>query len=274
MKRKLFQIVLCLQLLYLSATFPTPDGRVVDSHTLIDVHLLIGDNLALTESTFRNDLNKTATPNPFFRYAFKGCTSAQEASLTSTINAARQAVSPAILDASDVGTNPLPFQAWFGLGGKRQVGKSVWKTLDKVHSFARAPLLTPNFVCATPEMSNYWWKCQHMVTAFGQLPPAFSPPGGRSVVFCPSFWGIPTAPTSRFCMGVTPQNTWDGTAAPMARFQKYLIAHELIHVYLGKSSLGISTVPHEVYAPRDCMILAPADQLRNPENFQYYIASE
>ena len=108
--------------------------------------------------------------------------------------------------------------------------------------------------------------------AFTFSGPAF--PLYSVVVFCAAFFRIPVDPVGQ-CMEVGPGNIWDEeNADSLIDYQKYVVAHELIHVYLGTDSLREKKSPEEVYLPNDCMGLSRADRLRNPENYIYYIASK
>ena len=57
-------------------------------------------------------------------------------------------------------------------------------------------------------------------------------------------------------------------------YQVYYLFHELIHFYLGSSTLGSSTMAPEAYDWNDCLALGASTSMRNPMNYQLYLASE
>lgn len=75
-------------------------------------------------------------------------------------------------------------------------------------------------------------------------------------------------------MTVTADNLWFGDADTLKKFQRYLVLHEMVHLYLNRKSLTFMSIPPEVYGVRESMDLVPDDQWRNPENYVYYTSSE
>ncbi len=60
----------------------------------------------------------------------------------------------------------------------------------------------------------------------------------------------------------------------MCLYQKYMLVHEMVHFYLGGKGLGWSTKPEEVYALDEAVGLNGGLSLRNPQNYQAFVASE
>ena len=48
----------------------------------------------------------------------------------------------------------------------------------------------------------------------------------------------------------------------------------MMHFYLGVNSLSQTSAPPEQYELNDCVGLNKVDSLRNPSNYQYYLASK
>ena len=192
-------------------------------------------------------------------------------------------MSPAIRDVQAIDSNSGPFQAWFGLGGKQKYGKSVLSILRNIQDLSSVRLRSPVFVCANmdlkkqhPEIAfDFWWRCNNQKDPDGNLPAALNVIGHRYVALCAKFWSIPPKPDNRNrCLTVTPRNLWYGDQDLLDRYKTYVIAHELVHLYLGMRSMGFSTMPQEVYGIRQCMDLTPANQQRNPQNYQLYFSSK
>ena len=110
------------------------------------------------------------------------------------------------------------------------------------------------------------------------------------IVLCPTFWLFPPEPTQgkQTCGTITPNNLFaNGNVAKVARlempgpnqerligYQVYHLFHEIVHLYLGNDSLGEDTVPEEVYGWNECVALEASSSLRNPMNYQLYLASK
>ena len=132
----------------------------------------------------------------------------------------------------------------------------------------------PNFVCVTPFTAEIFkaqgldiWRDCHEPGA-GQL---FYVMGISFIFLCPSFWGRPAAPSFPDCPSVR-KNWWTGEGQNLANYLAYYLIHEMVHFYLGGESLGISTSPPEVYPINDCVALSTFNSIRNPQNYQNYVA--
>ena len=53
-----------------------------------------------------------------------------------------------------------------------------------------------------------------------------------------------------------------------------MLIHEMVHFYLGKRGLGWSTEPMEKYALDDAVKFDFRLSLRNPQNYQAFVASK
>ena len=107
---------------------------------------------------------------------------------------------------------------------------------------------------------------------------------------CPAFWDFPAEPQSGGygCGTVTPNNLFAGERGPedgrvtvaepeqerLVGYQVYHLFHEIVHFYLGTDSLSEETVPEELYEWNDCVALDASDSIRNPMNYQLYLASK
>ena len=95
---------------------------------------------------------------------------------------------------------------------------------------------------------------------------------GVSYIFlCPTFWRIPIHPSFPDCPTVR-KNKWAGPGQYLSAYQSYILIHEMVHFYLGTTSLGAHTDPSEVYPINDCVRLNSYNSLHNPSNYQYYVA--
>lgn len=133
---------------------------------------------------------------------------------------------------------------------------------------------TPNFACVTPYTTEYYkfldidaytWCIQPDA---GQ---AFYVMGVRFIFLCPSFWAVPAAPSFPDCPSVQ-KNQWVGPGQYLSNYRSYLLIHEMVHFYLGDESLGTHTDPPETYLLNDCVGLNSFISIRNPQNYQNYVA--
>ncbi|KAL8712958.1 MAG: hypothetical protein Q9220_002816 [cf. Caloplaca sp. 1 TL-2023] len=100
--------------------------------------------------------------------------------------------------------------------------------------------------------------------------------GFKYVFLCEKFFTLkiaPIGPPTRNCPRVV-NNEFERTGYRLADYQKYVLIHEMVHFYLGQSSLGFDTDPQEMYYLNQCVNLDAKDSLDNPMNYQYFVASE
>ena len=134
----------------------------------------------------------------------------------------------------------------------------------------------PRFACVTPSTSS-----QHKFIEIDLWKYCSQPDAGQAfylgassyIFLCPSFWWGDVAPAVRTCPSVR-SNRFLGSGEALGGYMTYLVIHEMVHFYLGKASLGPFTDPPEVYPINDCVALDPLDSVHNPQNYQFYVASE
>ncbi|KAL8702972.1 MAG: hypothetical protein Q9201_003855 [Fulgogasparrea decipioides] len=95
--------------------------------------------------------------------------------------------------------------------------------------------------------------------------------GFKYIFICPKFFTLPISTTARHCPRVI-DNMFERTGYLLADYQKYSLIHEMVHFYLGRSSLGWDTNPQEMYKLNECVNLDAKNSLNNPENYQYFVA--
>ena len=238
----------------------------------------------ITEKYTVNESAQVDGNYPLSRFNILGCDGSQKTRLSEVITSAQGAVMPAIGDLQNKQTNARLFNAWFGLDAKSSpVNKYVSDVLKKIKDLSRpSPFHKPTLICASEHLAHdyprlrswYWQWCEDHNKPPGKVMTAFTTFGDSQTVICPAFWDLPWRPSGRQCLSVDSNNEWAGDPFKLIRYQSYILAHELIHTYLGKSSLGWDTVPKEVYASSKCMNLKPKEQVKNPNNYQFYFASK
>ena len=135
----------------------------------------------------------------------------------------------------------------------------------------------PRFSCVTPSTAHlYPWvgpdpyfACTHL---FPEMD-AYYHPGTSYIFLCPYFWSRQSAPTRRNCPRVI-HNRFVGDQGLLNDYKIYILIHEMLHFYLGADSLTQRTNPPEQYKLNECVALAASNSLRNPTNYQSYIASK
>ena len=223
--------------------------------------------------------------DPLSSFNVLGCDGVEKARLGNVVAAMRTAMPPAIKDLQNKNQNQLPFNAWFGLGAKTSSTNSfIQGILKDIREVSRVGVFhKPTLICASahlahdyPKLPRYFWNwCENRHLSTGDPVRAFTTYEGYRTVICPTFWDLPFKPSSPQCIPVTNENIWGGAPKNLILFQHYLLAHELIHTYLGrKRSLGWESDPEEVYTARDCMQLSATNRVKNPNNYQYYFASK
>ena len=70
------------------------------------------------------------------------------------------------------------------------------------------------------------------------------------------------------CFKRLPNGKFQGGQS-LARTQLSVLFHELVHLYLNQS-----LIKPEVYLLSDIVNLSPADSVRNPANYVFYLASK
>lgn len=80
-------------------------------------------------------------------------------------------------------------------------------------------------------------------------------------------------PTRENCPRVI-HNRFVGDGASLSDYKTYILIHEMVHFYLGAESLTPNSYPPEKYQLNECVALDQTTSLRNPSNYQNYIASK
>ena len=235
-------------------------------------------------------LPSVALPGDLEPYRIYGCTQDQNAALTEILQASRD-VLPKVIEDAKLGTQSTHgFTAFFKKTGST-FSKSTnvpQKLLENVLNMDSVPGLYPPFTrkknrppyfhCTSPDRKEEaaYWMCQAHpeISAFAMLNTNF-------IHICPPTWQpdkvkFPNPPSRTNCMPfLRSQNRFDTTNyRRLTGFQSYLMIHEMLHLYQGKNSMGWHTKPPETYDANECVGLSVKDSLRNPMNWQYYLASK
>ena len=107
----------------------------------------------------------------------------------------------------------------------------------------------------------------------------------RYIFLCDSFFDWRISPASigpgvvrdyrpaSSCLQVR-DNLFIGFGNMVCLYQKYMLIHEMVHFYLGRKSLTLGTNPPEQYSLEHCIDLSAGLSLRNPQNYQAFVASK
>ena len=98
----------------------------------------------------------------------------------------------------------------------------------------------------------------------------------RYIFLCDFFFeqpATPTAPAAETCIRVQ-NNEFQGFGNLLCLYQKYMLVHEMMHFYLGTQGLGFRTDPMEVYGLNEAVDFDASLSLRNPQNYQAFVASK
>ncbi|KAL8666266.1 MAG: hypothetical protein Q9202_001535 [Teloschistes flavicans] len=134
-------------------------------------------------------------------------------------------------------------------------------------------LSQPEFVCVDgnthsryPRLPRDPYQTCRLLGVFGLWIRGF-----KYIFLCPKIFTLPISPRARHCPRVI-DNQFERKGYLLADYQKYILIHEMIHFYLGRSSLGWESKPLELYELNECVNFDAKNSLRNPMNYQYYIA--
>ncbi|KAL8640516.1 MAG: hypothetical protein Q9228_002572 [Teloschistes exilis] len=186
----------------------------------------------------------------------------------------------AAINAVDQSPHSHGFHAFFKLDASRRL---VMDMLKKVKTMKAIRGLKPNrflasqpeFVCVDentqgryPRLPTDPYQTCRFMAVFGLWMRGF-----KYIFICPKFFNLPIAPSVRHCPRVI-DNEFERKGYLLADYQKYILIHEMIHFYLGQSSLGWESKPVERYKLNECVNFDAKNSLRNPMNYQYYVASK
>ena len=134
----------------------------------------------------------------------------------------------------------------------------------------------PRFACVAPSTTSQYEFLQFDAWSFCNSPDvglAFYVGDTSYIFLCPNLWRVEVMPQRSTCPFVV-HNQFLGSGQPLSMYLTYLLIHEMVHFYLGEASLGPYSVPPEVYPINNCVALGTLDSVHNPQNYQYYVASE
>ena len=184
-----------------------------------------------------------------------------------------------VLQTVGYGNKSPVFRALFKVGDTREFVQEVLERIafgTKMINLLPNPFIPtrPNFACVTPETEAKYKFLKGSAYKSCIRPgqgQAFIIAGTSYIFLCPSFWTRPAWPSFPDCPYVR-KNQWVGLGQALTSYRGYLLMHEMVHFYLGGSSLGYPPNSPEVYEMNDCVGLGPYDSLHNPQNYQNYVA--
>lgn len=180
-------------------------------------------------------------------------------------------------------SDPHGFRAWFK---SNTAIAPVVSILENIQTMKSIRMLKPNrfrpsqpeFICVTPETFDRYpalrYDPEQLCNNNGNY--AFWLRGFKWIFLCPKFFTIkpaPVGPPTKFCPRVF-DNLFERKGDVLANYQSYVLIHEMVHFYLGQSSLGWSTNPPEMYQLNQCVNMTAKDSLRSPMHWQYFVASK
>ena len=142
----------------------------------------------------------------------------------------------------------------------------------------------PEFVCVKPDTFDRYKNLKIDPYWFCQQPRRYGlwPRSSRYIFLCDFFFERPVEPPSidphssrpaSTCLRVDRQwNAFVGFGNIVCLYQKYMLIHEMVHFYLGSSTLGLQTRPREEYDLTECVKFSEALSLRNSQNYQAFVA--
>ena len=177
--------------------------------------------------------------------------------------------------------SPHGYKAWFKSNDSsayvEEMLTNIYTTSPKSGLIPEPRLLTgPHFTCVTPSTIHlYPWvglDPYYTCILFPEMG-AYYLLRSSYIFLCPFFWSKLPAPTRQNCPRVI-HNRFVGNWILLTDYKIYILIHEMVHFYLGEQSLTLNTFPTEQYQLNECVALDKTDSLRNPSNYQYYIASK
>ena len=123
----------------------------------------------------------------------------------------------------------------------------------------------PTIVCANsfmPEIEKFWLHCQ------GSKRQGSWAIGTQFIILCSRTFNLKLLPEPSDCFRRLRNGKYHGGQG-LARTQLSVLFHELVHLYLNQSPLQ-----PEVYRLSDIVDLPPADSVKNPANYVFYLASK
>ncbi|KAL8730682.1 MAG: hypothetical protein Q9166_003874 [cf. Caloplaca sp. 2 TL-2023] len=195
--------------------------------------------------------------------------------LAAAINAAKQGIK-----------NPNGFLAWFK---DDAAVPRVTEILENIHSMKPLRRLWPYpnpfvaqppvFVCVKEDTIKRYRRLGKDPHKYCQDSGAFGLylNGMKYIWLCEKFFKLritPLGPPTKNCPRVIDNQFVKKEVPLLSDYQVYLLIHEMVHFYLGWDSLGWNTTPKEIYPSNYCVNFDMKNSLRNPMNYQYFVASK
>ena len=102
--------------------------------------------------------------------------------------------------------------------------------------------------------------------------------GWKYIFICERYFTLgmaPLGPQLKNCPHIVGNRfVVDAEMTRLAYYQTYTLMHEMVHFYLQRDSLGLNTSPREIYASNLCVNFDTKTSLRNPMNFQFFVAGK
>lgn len=190
---------------------------------------------------------------------------------------------PAVINDLQAGTNSRHgYKAWFKSNDSsayiQGLLQDIYTGQPRIGLQPQPDLLTgPRISCVTPATVDLYpwmrfdpfWACVTHSPAAG----AYYYSRSSYILICPYFWSMQPYPLRSFCPTVI-HNRFVGNRGSLSAYQTHILIHEMVHFYLGLNSLTLETTPPEQYELNDCVALDTVNSLRNPSNYQNYLASK
>ena len=193
------------------------------------------------------------------------------------------ALKPALNDVGDGLKSQHGFKALFKDGAKVPYIRNILQFIAsarKVKGLNPDPFVpsAPRFACVTPSTIKQYKFLKIDPWKYCIQPgegAAFYWSGSSYLFLCPRFWinDIAPIPQKDTCPSVV-RNQFLGSGEVLGVYMTYMVIHEMVHFYLGQYSLGPFTYPPETYLINECVALDPSHSALNPQNYQYYVASQ
>ena len=191
---------------------------------------------------------------------------------------------PAVIGDLQSGINSRHgYEAWFKSNASsayvQTMLQNIYTAQTKVGLLPQPGIPSaPRFACITPGTSGLypWMRLDPFsvcVATHSHGVRAFYYGGSSYILICPSFWSLEPWPLKSGCPTVI-HNRFVGAQVRLSNYKTYVLIHEMVHFYLGRNSLSQTTAPPEQYALNNCVGLGKVDSLRNPANYQHYLASK
>ena len=170
--------------------------------------------------------------------------------------------------------------------------QTVQSVLQGISSFGRRPDLlpepyipkAPRVACITQDSAGIyeehlnlgydpWQKC---LTGGPDKSPitSFYAPGTAYVFLCPALFMQTIQPSSPHCPTVHNNRFAGDPNIFYQKYQVYIMLYSFLEFYLGTNALNATTEPPEQLDWNNGVQLGASDSVRNPTNFQIYVASK